>query len=87
MGSKPTTDPAALMDLIASRAPKLIAAGVTSLTIGDFSCTLAPPPPTGTPAEPGQVPRSHPNPLHDPTTYPGGRVPGFDLDDMPRRRR
>lgn len=69
---------AELMSLIAERAPALIAAGVTSLSIDGFAVTLAPPPPV--PAnvpKPEESPRQHIDPLRDPSTYPGGRVPGF----------
>ncbi len=72
--------PAELIDLITKQAPALIKAGITSLSIDGFAVTLAPP----APQEPdGEVPKAaaspppHINPLKDPSTYPGGRVPGF----------
>ena len=67
-----------LIDLLIERAPALIAAGVTSLSIDGLSATLAKPAlpvgdlPKGTP-----VARQHTDPLRDASTYPGGRVPGF----------
>lgn len=85
-----------LIDLLIDRAPKLRAAGVTSLRYADLELTLAPTDaPVATnaigidaaasdrkrddgedggkderPARPG-------DPMHDPATYAGGRVPGF----------
>lgn len=75
-----------LIDLVIERAPALAAAGVTSLTVdGTLSITLAPPtgptdlrglqmPDTDEGAGP---PPTHIDPMQDPSTYPGGRVPGF----------
>jgi hypothetical protein len=69
--------PAALLDLLIDRAAALHAAGVTSITIDGLSATLAAPaPPASTPvAEPDEGP--HIDPMYDPATYPGGRIPGF----------
>jgi hypothetical protein len=73
---------AELMTLIAEKAPALIAAGVTSLTIDGFSVTLAAATPT--PAStaplppPDPPPEQHIDPLRDRSTYISGRVPGFD---------
>lgn len=70
------------MALIAEQAPRLIASGVTSLTIDNFSVTLAPPaPPVHPQPKPEPVAQSHINPLRDASTYPGGRVPGFTRED------
>lgn len=78
--SKPTA--AELMDLIAARAPMLIAAGITSISIEGLSCTLAKPPVAASPLEPAK-PRAkqHVDPFSDPSTYPGGRVPGFTREE------
>jgi hypothetical protein len=68
--------------VLVQEAPALIAAGVTSLRVGDIEATLAPPP-----AKPENLPkarapaRQHIDPLRDPSTYPGGRVPGFTRDE------
>jgi len=73
---------AELMDLIAARAPALIAAGVTELTIDGFSVKLAapPPPPVDPKDKPAPPPKPHIDPLKDASTYPGGRVPGYRRD-------
>ncbi len=74
--------PAELMTLIAERAPELIAAGVTSMSIDGFSVTLHPPPTADVPApKPDEIAKSHIDPLRDPSTYPGGRIPGFNRDE------
>lgn len=74
--------PAELLDLILARAPALIAAGITSVSIDGLSATLARP----APAAPAHVdrpkpPRGHIDPMRDPSTYPGGKVPGFTRDE------
>lgn len=77
---------AELLDLLIARAPALIAAGITSVSIEGLSATLAPPPPVAPPASKAKaqpVAKSHTNPMLDPSTYPGGRVPGFTREDVP----
>ena len=70
---------AELIDLAIARAPALIAAGITWLEIpGKLQLTLKEP--AGAVAEveaPAPVSASHIDPLQDPATYPGGRIPGF----------
>lgn len=79
----PATKPTAaeLMDLITSRAPALIAAGVTELEIDGFAVKLSAPPPAATPVAKAAPVRQHVDPLQDPSTYAGGRVPGYTRDD------
>ena len=79
---KPT--PAALLDLLISNAAALHAAGITSLTLDGLSVTLtAPPSPPPPPRAKGKADdepapgQSYVDPLNDPSTYPGGRLPGF----------
>lgn len=68
--------------VLAEQAPALIAAGVTSLRVGDFEATLAPPPAAPAALPKSRVPaRQHIDPLRDPSTYTGGRVPGFTRDE------
>jgi hypothetical protein len=75
-------DAAAMLDLLIDRAPALIAVGVTTLEIEGLSVTLQRPAAAMTAlpkAEP--VAKQHTDPLRDPSTYPGGRVPGFTRED------
>lgn len=65
------------IDLILARAPALIAAGVTSVSTPGFSITLAPPPPPAAVVPPPPPAKVFTDPLSDPSTFPGGRVPGF----------
>ena len=72
----------ALIDVIIRRAPELIAVGVISLSIDGLSATLAKPAPVAPPPDRGPPPpRQHIDPLRDPSTYPGGKVPGFTRDE------
>ena len=71
-----------LISTLVKRAPELIAAGVTSISLGELSATLERPPP----APPQQIekrpaPRDHVDPMRDPSTYVGGKVPGFTRDE------
>lgn len=84
---------AALLDLVIDRAPRLRAAGVTHLQLDGFAVTLAPADaPLSTsaigidvqpsrrdddPADEDTGTRRPGDPLGDPATYAGGRVPGF----------
>jgi hypothetical protein len=80
-----STDAAALIDLLITRAPALIAVGVTSLSIGEMSATLqAPAPKPDAPTKPAAIAKQHTDPLRDASTYPGGKVPGFTREDEPR---
>jgi len=75
---------AELLDLLVARAPGLIAVGVTSVSIAGLSATLsAPPAPMPANAKPQQIAKSHIDPMRDPATYPGGRVPGYTREDVP----
>ena len=79
-----SSTPEALLDLLIKRAPALIAAGVTSVSIEGLSATLARPAPSPAPsAKPQPIAKPHINPMLDPSTYPGGRVPGFTREDVP----
>lgn len=77
----PTDQLAEKLRTIAAHAPALIDAGVTSFTFEGMSVTLARTTPThdAPPADP--TPPAPTDPLRDPATYPGGRVPGFTLED------
>lgn len=68
--------------LIAERAPALRRAGVTQITDGDCSFTLAPfePEPVAQPRL-EQVADDNSDPLFDPASYPDGKVPGYKLVD------
>ena len=71
-----------IVNLLAERAPALRAAGVTSFTIGDFAVDFAPheqppPPPRRRADEDDPAPDASSDPMQDPATYGGGRVPGF----------
>lgn len=73
---------AELIDLLIDRAPKLIAAGITSLSIEGMSATLSKPAPApASIAPPKPIARQHIDPMRDPSTYPGGKVPGFTRDE------
>jgi hypothetical protein len=68
----------AMIGLIVRRAPELIAAGVTSLSLDGVAVTLAPPPPKVGSMPAAAAPAApHTNPLHDRSTFHGGVVPGF----------
>lgn len=74
--------PEQLLDLLIARAPALIAAGITSLSIDGLSATLAKPAAVGAPAgKPQPIAKQHIDPMRDPSTYPGGKVPGFTRDE------
>lgn len=74
------------IELLIASAPKLHAAGITSVSItGDgIAATLQPPPPAldlrGIEVPAGDdrpPPTQHIDPMQDPTTYGGRPVPGF----------
>lgn len=73
-----------LVDLIIRRAPELVAVGVTSLTVEGLSVHLSAPPPPPPNIKPEPIAKSHIDPLRDPSTYPGGKVPGFTRDEDKR---
>lgn len=84
MPPAPKSSAAELLELLIARAPALIAAGITSVSIEGLSATLAAPPPAAGAAPKAQpVAKQHINPMRDPSTYPGGRVPGFTREDLP----
>jgi hypothetical protein len=73
----------AVIDGLIAKAPELRKAGVLSLAIGDFACTLRPAAAVehagASTATADEV--SSPEPLSDPLSYglpPGSRIPGFD---------
>lgn len=71
---------AELLDLLIAKAPALIAAGVTHVSVSGMSADLTSPPQSIVVA-----PQSNPpvflDPLNDPATFPGGRVPGFRREE------
>lgn len=87
-------DPAAILDAILERAPKLHAAGIKSLSFEGLSVELGTPTYWSTASE-GELdreiekrararegaaaddPADTSDPMNDPATYPGGRVPGY----------
>lgn len=86
MPPKAARDPRDTIEMLIDLAPKLHAAGFTSLAIDGVSVTLArPPAPVSTDAKPAAKPnpppRQHIDPLRDPSTYPTGKVPGFTRDE------
>ncbi len=76
---KPT--PSDILTLIADRAESLRKAGVLVVQVGDFSAQLAPWTEDAPASTTRDAEREYSDPLHDPSTYPGGRVPGFDRPD------
>lgn len=76
-----------MIKLIIEQAPALIDVGVTELAIDGFAVKLARParPPADMPAPKGApIAKQHVDPMSDPSTYPGGRVPGYTREDVPR---
>lgn len=69
-----TTEAAEIIDLLINRAPKLRAAGVLELDLGDFAVTLRSLEPDAEPEAP--VVEETKNMWNDPATYGGGVVPG-----------
>jgi hypothetical protein len=70
-----------LLDLLIARAPALIAAGITSVSVDGLSATLAKPAPTPVAAaQPAAIAKQHLDPLKDASSYPAGKVPGYTLD-------
>lgn len=81
-------DPADWLTLIEERAPGLRAAGVQSLSLEGVSIQLAPRDtpierdlPVGETSEPDES-----DPLNNPMLYPGGRIPGYQIDYDALRR-
>lgn len=74
------TSPAAILTLIAQRAEALRKAGVTAVTIDNFSVQFAPYAEPSRESESADDEPRMTDPLHDPATYQGGVVPGFSLD-------
>jgi len=77
--------PAAMLDLLISKAAELHAAGITSLTLEGAAGTLSGRPPAAHPPRakgkgdeaPPRLAQTYADALNDPSTYPGGRLPGF----------
>ncbi len=63
-----------------ANAHKLRAAGVLSLNVNGMAVTLAPAPPAPLPIEHAEIVPEYADPLDDPATYAGGRVPKFTND-------
>lgn len=78
------SSPAALIDLIIARAPALLAAGVTSLSVDGFTVTLSLPPPAAADVPAPAPPTQHIDPMQDPATFQGGKLPGFVRPAMPK---
>lgn len=74
------------LDLLSERADALRTAGVSSVAVDGLSATflpLAPPQPSFADIKlDDQIPDGLPAHL-DPRTYPGGIVPGFDIQPLP----
>lgn len=74
-------------DFLIAHAASLRGAGVLSFVVGPCSASLAPLPP---PIDDKPIPRKETpdsdvdsreiDPFEDPRSYPGGRVPHFDID-------
>jgi len=76
---------AALLDLVIARAADLHAAGITSLSLDGIAVTIAAPPVKPDAPEDAAPPaEAHTDPLNDPSTYPGGKVPGFTRPEKDR---
>ena len=69
-----------MLSLVESHAEKLRAVGVLRLRLGDLELVLAPRDAPAPKEEPKPDNRP-PDPLSDPDTF-GGRVPGFNLDEL-----
>lgn len=70
-----------VLTLLEARAEGLRRVGVLVVAIDGFSAQLAPWSAPSQPERPAAPEPTYSDPLYDPATYPGGRVPGFDLDD------
>jgi hypothetical protein len=76
------------LTLLEERAPRLIKAGIRSLSLTPDGVVvgLAEREPTqdgkGVDMTPAPQPKESSNPLHDETTYAGGVIPGFDLSGL-----
>jgi hypothetical protein len=67
-----------LIDLLVKRAPELVAAGINQLDFAGLSVHIAARPPQALETAPAPLPSTqHSDPLSDPATFPGGRIPGF----------
>lgn len=72
---------AELIDILVARAPDLIRAGITSLTVDGVACTLSRPLDVVVDErKQDPVVRNHLDPLQDASSYTSGKVPGFDRD-------
>lgn len=68
---------AQLLDLLIDRAPKLREAGVMRVELEGLCLVLAPPEQMLDDREERDEDIEHADPLQDPATFPGGRVPGY----------
>lgn len=70
------------MRLVVARADDLRAAGITSIGWNGCTATIGPLPDVPVPVDAKATPaeEEYPDPLHDPASYPDGRVPGFDIE-------
>lgn len=79
---KPTVSLEDALTAIAKHAPALRAAGVLQVSIdGQLGAVLAPAEPLPSSVPPPRPRPVHTDPLQDPDTFPGGRVPGYKRED------
>lgn len=69
-----------VLTLIAERAETLRKAGVLVVQVDGFSAQFAPWHDPGVPERERTTAEQYSDPLLDPATYPGGRVPGFERE-------
>jgi hypothetical protein len=74
------TTPKTWLELLAKHAADLRASGVTRVRAGDFEADLAPEAPPATEPSTDESHLYSPDPLDDPATFPGGRVPTYRRD-------
>lgn len=73
------------IDTIVANAPALRDAGINTIRVGDYAASLL--------AKPAELPKFDDiqneelpdglHPLEDPRSYPGGIVPGFQIEKLP----
>lgn len=74
-----------LLEVLIDAGPRLINAGYAEVSAGGVTIKLAPAVPVPSKQAiptPDPVARQHVDPMRDPSTYPGGHVPGY-TDDKP----
>ena len=79
-------DHSAWMDLVVARAAELRALGVLELEVEGCAVRFAPLPPPPLPVPPPGTKSTETeeqlDALHDPASWPGGVVPGFDIEPL-----